>query len=366
MPPCHATCSLHQMLPLDAGTSGRGGAGRGFVSGFTARLRPSGFSPLRLSAPRSVSFVARVRIGAARDQQLDRIQATGRGGEDQRASGGDRFPRVDRSRRRRGASRSPLMSPAAAASISGVAPVLVLASTVAPAADERLDDRRRSPLGREVQRRVGAELRPRARRSRPRRPAPSPDRRRHAARPSAARVTPSPCGALTSAPCLIIASTSARSPRIAASAIDRRRPARPIDRRSPRRRTAASTSAAGSRRSVASLSVRLHPADRRADGLRSDRSSPVLSPNDVSSFMPSMCAIVRKTFAIGVPSGAFDVEPALQLATGLAGQEQRTALVVVHVRVAHRRAVHDQRVVEQRCRRRPASASAARGSTAPG
>ena len=49
------------------------------------------------------------------------------------------------------------VSPAAAANISGVAPVLVLASTGAPAATSAFDDRRRAALGREVQRRVGAE-----------------------------------------------------------------------------------------------------------------------------------------------------------------------------------------------------------------
>ena len=55
------------------------------------------------------------------------------------------------------------MSPAAAANISGVAPVLVLASTGAPAATSAFAIGRRSALGREVQRRVGAEARRRAR-----------------------------------------------------------------------------------------------------------------------------------------------------------------------------------------------------------
>src|SRR5438067_3265452 len=43
-----------------------------------------------------------------------------------------------------------------------------------------------------------------------------------------------------------------------------------------------------------------------------------------------------------------DVDAALQLAAGVPGDEQRHALVVVDVRVAHRRSVDDQAVVEQR------------------
>ena len=47
------------------------------------------------------------------------------------------------------------------------------------------------------------------------------------------------------------------------------------------------------------------------------------------------------------PVGRLEVEPALQLPAGLAGQEQRASLVVVQIRIAHRRPVDDQRVVEQ-------------------
>ena len=45
--------------------------------------------------------------------------------------------------------------------------------------------------------------------------------------------------------------------------------------------------------------------------------------------------------------GGPDVQAALELSAGVPGQEQRAALVVVHVRVAHRRPVEHQRVVEQ-------------------
>src|SRR5688572_12046032 len=45
--------------------------------------------------------------------------------------------------------------------------------------------------------------------------------------------------------------------------------------------------------------------------------------------------------------GGLEMEVAAQRAAGLAGEEQRAALVIVHVRVAHRRAVDHQRVVEQ-------------------
>ena len=60
-----------------------------------------------------------------------------------------------------------------------------------------------------------------------------------------------------------------------------------------------------------------------------------------------MCSIVSIALAIGVPSAALRCRPPFSCAAGVAGEEQRAALVVVHVRVAHRRAVDDQRVVEQ-------------------
>ena len=41
--------------------------------------------------------------------------------------------------------------------------------------------------------------------------------------------------------------------------------------------------------------------------------------------------MVSSTFAIGVPSGAAHVQIALQLAIGVAGQEHRHALVIVHI-----------------------------------
>ena len=44
---------------------------------------------------------------------------------------------------------------------------------------------------------------------------------------------------------------------------------------------------------------------------------------------------------------AFDVEVALEVAIAVASQKERTALVVVNVRVAHWRAVEDQRLFQE-------------------
>ncbi len=62
--------------------------------------------------------------------------------------------------------------------------------------------------------------------------------------------------------------------------------------------------------------------------------------------MPSAWSTLSITFAIGVPSAARRCRPPFSRRR-LADEEQRTPLVVVQVRVAHRRAVDDQRVVEQ-------------------
>ena len=45
--------------------------------------------------------------------------------------------------------------------------------------------------------------------------------------------------------------------------------------------------------------------------------------------------------------GGLHVQAALEGAAAVAGEDQRAALVVVHVRVAHRRAVEEHRVLEQ-------------------
>ena len=162
MPPCQATCSLTRCCRSTPGTSGRGGAGRFLVSGFTARFRPSGFSPLRLKAPRSVSFVA--AFGSA-PRARSSLTASTRPVAAAKISGVWRRS-FSCALIAAPLSRSVVMaatSPAAAANISGVAPVFVLASTGAPAATSACAIGRRSALGREVQRRVGAELRRRAR-----------------------------------------------------------------------------------------------------------------------------------------------------------------------------------------------------------
>ena len=161
-------------------------------SALAARLRPSGFSPLALSAIRSMVLRGRVLVGAAGQQQLHRLGAAGGGGEDERRLlavallGLDVGSAVDergQPRRRRRPRRR---------TSAAMAPVPVAASTSAPRLDEHRHDGAAAALGRQVQRRDGAEARRRAdvgaRHDQRARPAPrGPD-----ARPSAGAVTPSP------------------------------------------------------------------------------------------------------------------------------------------------------------------------------
>ena len=76
-------------------------------------------------------------------------------------------------------------------------------------------------------------------------------------------------------------------------------------------------------------------------------SVPVLSPNVCMSFRPRPCSDAEHRVRHRRAVRRLDVQVALELAVGVAGEEQRAALVVVQVRVAHRRAVHDQRLVQQ-------------------
>ena len=152
------------------------------------------------------------------------------------------------------------------------------------------------------------------------------------------------------------------SPRIAASATGASARRRAEQRR--RQRRARATSAVASARrmgqhlAMARASLQTLAAAVVARRRRSDRTPPVLSPKLVMSSSPSLCSSRQHRVGHRRAVGRLEVQAALQRAAGVAGEEQRAALVVVHVRVAHRRAVDDQRVVEQVARRRPACSSA--------
>ena len=74
--------------------------------------------------------------------------------------------------------------------------------------------------------------------------------------------------------------------------------------------------------------------------------SPVLSPMLFRS-IPALFATVNSTFAIRGGICAANMLTALNSAVRLAGEEDRHALVVVHVRITDRAAVHHERMVEQ-------------------
>ena len=158
--------------------------------------------------------------------------------------------------------------------------------------------------------------------------APAPHRRSMAAQCSA--VMPSPCAALTSAPCLQQRPHRGRIARLggisdigAGSMRNRQR------RRLPPQLTMKAAAIRASLhdwttfRSIA-LGAVAELVDVDADALQRGQHG-----------VGHRRAVVRLQVAI-----------ALQRAAGLAGEEQRAALVVVQVRIAHRRAVDDQRVVE--------------------
>ena len=63
--------------------------------------------------------------------------------------------------------------------------------------------------------------------------------------------------------------------------------------------------------------------------------------------MPSLCMAVSIGLAIGVPSGVLRCRPPWSCAVGVPEEHERAAAMVVHVRVGHRRAPDDHRLVEQ-------------------
>ena len=90
---------------------------------------------------------------------------------------------------------------------------------------------------------------------------------------------------------------------------------------------------------------------------------PSLSPKLSMSSSPSACSTLSITFASGVPFARLQMQPALEGAAAAPGDEERHALVVVQIRVAHRRPVQQHACCRAACRRRPACSSASRGST---
>ena len=74
--------------------------------------------------------------------------------------------------------------------------------------------------------------------------------------------------------------------------------------------------------------------------------SPVLSPN-WSTLTPSLCSMVSRTFAIGVPSSVRTCRLPFSSPLAWPSKDQRHALVIVDVRIAHRAAVHHHRMIQQ-------------------
>ena len=177
-------------------------------------------------------------------------------------------------------------------------------------------------------------------------------------------VMPSPCGALTSAR----SASSVRTRRDVAAhrgvgdaAIDWRAPAR--DRGDAAARAAAATAARSSgafKHALHLVSSSLRP--RIRDDLSPDPLRPTTTLNDVSAERPPVespnCSMsvepdhVHRASASRSPSacpprrGECTLPRSLPLAPP--SSDQRAALVVVDVAVAHRRAVDDQALVEQR------------------
>ena len=184
MPPCHATCSLNMCWRSTPGMR-TFGAARAWPR---RRREVAAVRVLAVAAQRAQIGEPgrRVRIRAARDQQLDGVEASRSRRRKSAASAGDRLPSaLTLAPASRSAAIAPV-SPDAGGQHQRRRAGARLRVDRRAGADERLDDRRRSPLGREMQRRVGAEPCSRRGRSRRRRRARRPDRRRLAAPPSAA------------------------------------------------------------------------------------------------------------------------------------------------------------------------------------
>src|SRR5437588_196605 len=155
-------------------------------------------------------------------------------------------------------------------------------------------------------------------------------------------VMPSLCAALTSAPCFSSERTASRSPCMAASATagagaaattsaaTHHAPASPTPIAAANLLRSISSSSGGLRRFHAGVQIECRRAVAEGWGV------------DVQVVQHSQKR-VRHWRAVG----CLDVHVALDLSAGVASQEQRTALVVVDIRVAHRRSVHDEAVLEQ-------------------
>src|SRR4051812_33160038 len=135
-------------------------------------------------------------------------------------------------------------------------------------------------------------------------------------------VMPSPCAAFTSAPDLSRIRTDAVSPRIAASAIP----------------SAAKGPFATLRTTIAPITRRL-TIDRERHGVRAvAERAHIVHAERVHDAQHR----VRHRRAVE----CLDVHLAVELAIRAAEQDQWAAAMVVQVRIAHRRAVHDERLVE--------------------
>src|SRR5207244_9918780 len=155
-------------------------------------------------------------------------------------------------------------------------------------------------------------------------------------------VIPSLCAALTSAPCFSSDRTASRSPCLAASATAGAGAAATTT--ADAHQTAASPipiAAANLLRSISSSSGGLR---RFHDGVQIECRRAVAEGWGVDAqVVQHSQKRVRHRGAVGCP----DVHVAFDLSARVARQEQRAALVVVDVRVAHRRSVHDEAVLEQ-------------------
>ena len=243
-------------------------------------------------------------------------------------SGRARFPSRSRPRRDPAEPFTASALPGAAAVISAVVPLDFTDLASAPAFSMRLDHGGVAVGAGHEQRRDCAFARGRLSRSRPRRAAVSPfrDRRLYAAQCSA--VDPSPCARVHVGFLL-----QQRSNRVADSRSWPRRP----DECRWRPPTAHAVAA---RHKYANPNSAHVSALARSRFLRCCRRS-------VSTFTPSLCSMVSRTFAIGVPSVSAHVQIALQLLRWRGPQEHRHALVVVDVGIAHRAAVQHHRMVQQ-------------------
>ncbi len=167
-----------------------------------------------------------------------------------------------------------------------------------------------------------------------------------ARRPSEAPSCRRPAAACTSA--LLLQQTCGRaatSSRIAASATGDP----PARAPSGKRRTRDSECRHADEASTIHAAISDHAVNSQQSRARyANDNVPVESPNCAMSVRPSACATVSIDVGHRRPGLRLEVPVARQLSLRAAQHDQRAPLVVVDVGVAHRRAVDDQALVEQR------------------